>query len=99
MGYRKLTEEDIGVLREICSEDRVYVGSEINEDFSHDEMVEYGKFMPEVVVEAKSIDEVSRIMKYAYKNRIPVTPRGQVRTLWWCRSHTWRYFAFIGPYG
>jgi glycolate oxidase len=32
--------------------------------------------MPEVVVEVLSTEEVSLIMKYAYENNIPVTPRG-----------------------
>ena len=39
--------------------------------------------MPEVVVEAISIDEVSAIMKYAHDNNIPVTPRGQVQAFMW----------------
>lgn len=32
--------------------------------------------MPEVVVQALSTEEVSKIMKYSYENKIPVTPRG-----------------------
>jgi len=76
MQYKKITFEDINVLKNICSPERVYTGEEINEDFTHDEMVEYGKSMPEVVVEAVSTQEVSAIMKYAYESNIPVTPRG-----------------------
>jgi len=74
--YKTLTEEDINNLRKICSSDRIYAKENINEDYTHDEMPEYGKFMPEVVIEAISTDEISKIMKYAYENNIPVTPRG-----------------------
>jgi glycolate oxidase len=76
MQYKKIAAQDIGFLKSICSPDRVYSGEEINEDFSHDEMVEYGKHIPEVVVEAVNTLEVSNIMKYANEHNIPVTPRG-----------------------
>lgn len=74
--YKPITEEDINKLRQICSSDRIYTKENINEDYTHDEMPEYGKFAPEVVVETVSTDEISEIMKYAYENNIPVTPRG-----------------------
>jgi glycolate oxidase len=76
MQYSKVTESNINYFKSICSPDRVLSGSDINEDFSHDEMAVYGKFMPEVVIEVTSTEEVSKIMKYAHDNKIPVTPRG-----------------------
>ena len=76
MLYKELTSDDITCLVDICSTDRVFLGERVNEDYTHDEMPEYGKYMPEVVVEAVSAEEVSAIMKYAYDNNIPVTPRG-----------------------
>ncbi|MGE4283477.1 MAG: FAD-binding oxidoreductase [Clostridia bacterium] len=76
MQYKKITIQDIEFLKGICSPHRVYYGEEINEDFTHDEMVEYGKYMPEIVVEAINTQEVSKIMQYAYGNNIPITPRG-----------------------
>jgi glycolate oxidase len=75
MSYNQITASDLQKLREICP-DRVYSGAGINEDFTHDEMVEYGKYRPEAVVEALTTAEVSQIMKYAGERRIPVTPRG-----------------------
>jgi glycolate oxidase len=39
-------------------------------------MVEYGKYTPEVVIEVLNTAEVSAIMKYAFQNNLPVTPRG-----------------------
>jgi glycolate oxidase len=75
MSYSKITENDLLELRTICP-DRVYTGTEINEDYTHDEMVEYGKFSPEVVIEALTTAEVAAVMKYAYHHSFPVTPRG-----------------------
>jgi glycolate oxidase len=74
--YHRLTETDLEALRAICGPDRTFTGSAINDDYTHDEMVEYGKFHPEVVLEVESADEVARIMRYAYEHDIPVTPRG-----------------------
>lgn len=76
MNYKKIDEKDIQFLISILGQDRVYVGEQINEDFAHDELASIKK-MPEVLVEVKSTQEVSQIMKYAYENNIPVTPRGQ----------------------
>ena len=61
-GYKQVTPEDIENLKIICSGERVFTGAEINEDFYHDEMPEYGKFMPEAVIEALDTDEISRII-------------------------------------
>lgn len=76
MNFKKIDEKDIQFLISVLGEDRVYVGEEINEDFAHDELASVKK-MPEVLIEVLSTEEVSKIMKYAYENNIPVTPRGQ----------------------
>ncbi len=76
MQYTKVTDKDIETLVKMTDAQRVYTGDEINEDYSHDEMIEYGCFVPDVVVEVINTAEVSNIMKYAYQNNIPVTPRG-----------------------
>lgn len=76
MPYKKVDDKDLEFLRQVTEAARVFTGPAINEDYTHDEMPEYGKFLPEVVVEAKTAEEVSWIMEYAYNNRIPVTPRG-----------------------
>jgi glycolate oxidase len=76
MQYKKITNNDIEYFKSVCSPDRVYVGDDIHDDFTHDEMPEYGKFRPELLVEALNVHEVSKIMEYAYRNNIPITPRG-----------------------
>lgn len=67
--YKKIDENDIEFLKSIIDKDRIYIGDEINEDFSHDELGGVKK-MPEVLIEVLSTEEVSKIMKYAYDNNI-----------------------------
>ncbi|SNT10457.1 glycolate oxidase [Anaerovirgula multivorans] len=76
MAYKKINKKDVEILRSICGNDRVFYGDEINEDFGRDELAEI-KRMPEVLVEPQCTKEVSKVMKYAYENNIPITPRGQ----------------------
>ena len=73
--YNKVTAEVIEKLKAIAP-NRVFAGEEINEDYIHDEMPIYGKFAPEVVVEAASTEEISEVMKVCNENCIPVIPRG-----------------------
>lgn len=75
MSWKKLTEEDLTRLREICAPERVFVNEDINEDYAHDELAEVRSF-PEALVEPLTTEEVAEIMAYAYENSIPVTPRG-----------------------
>ncbi|PJI07060.1 MULTISPECIES: FAD-binding oxidoreductase [Clostridium] len=67
--------EDIKYFQSFLGEDRVLSGDEINEDFSHDELGSVSK-MPEVLLEVKNTEEISKVMKYAYEKGIPVVPRG-----------------------
>jgi glycolate oxidase len=76
MKYKTIDNQDIQFLISVCGKDRVYIGEEINEDYAHDELAGVKK-LPEVMIEPVTTEEVSRIMKYAYENNIPVTPRGQ----------------------
>ena len=76
MEYKKITENDRKALLDIVKkEDNVLFGDGINEEYSHDELGGTEAY-PEIVVKATSTQEVSKIMKYAYENNIPVTPRG-----------------------
>lgn len=74
--YHKITQEDIRDIIEATSADRVACGEEIPKEYYHDEMPEYGIYMPDVYVEALCAEEVSKIMKIAYERNIPVTARG-----------------------
>ena len=73
--YNKVTEADLAYFRTLLP-GRVYSGEEISTDYDHDEMTEYGHFMPEAVLLALSTEDVSAVLKYCNERRIPVTPRG-----------------------
>lgn len=75
MEYKKIDQTDLGFLRNLLGSDRVFVGNDISDDYSHDELGGISK-MPEVMVEVLSTEEVSEIMKHAYANHIPVVVRG-----------------------
>ena len=76
MNYKPITNDDIVYFKQVVGETNVFVDDKIHEDYTHDEMTEYGKFTPEVVLKAHQTLEVSKIMKYCHDNYIPVTPRG-----------------------
>ena len=75
MNHQHLTPELMEQLSAVAP-GRVFTGSDINVDYSHDEMPIYGKAMPEAVVEALTTEEIAAVMKFCNENRIPVTPRG-----------------------
>jgi len=74
--YKKMTEDDFNAIRSFADSKRVYVGSDILEDYYHDEMPSYGVFPPELLVEVLNSLEVSKVMKYCNDNNIPVVARG-----------------------
>lgn len=76
MEYKKLDTEDIKYIEHVIKDkERILYGTEINEEYSHDELSDTASY-PDVVVKVTSTEEVSAIMKYAYEKNIPVTPRG-----------------------
>lgn len=76
MKYKRIDTGDLEFLKNLIKDDqRVIHDSDIKEEYSHDELGDTANY-PDVVVRALSSEEVSEVMKYAYKNNIPVTPRG-----------------------
>ena len=77
MSYKEVEVKDYEYILSIAENDkeRVFFRDEINEDYSHDELGGIKK-MPDIVIQAINAEEVSKVMKYAYENNIPVTPRG-----------------------
>lgn len=74
--YKTFDASDIAAIRDIIRDDsRVLFADTLSEDYGHDELGD-AYSMPDVVVRAVNTDEVSKIMKYAFDNNIPVTPRG-----------------------
>lgn len=76
MSYNTINDIGIKFIKETINDnERVFIGEEINEDYSHDELGSE-KHMPDIVVKAMHRDEIVTIMKYANENNIPVTVRG-----------------------
>jgi glycolate oxidase len=72
--FSKVTPKIVDELRAIVGSDRLLLPNDDIEPYTHDETEDY-VFTPEVVVKPASTDEVSRILKIAYRERIAVTPR------------------------
>ncbi|WP_196593330.1 FAD-binding oxidoreductase [Pectinatus sottacetonis] len=73
--YKKIDENDLKNIAEFVSRDRILWKDEVNEEYSHDEL-SAGQYYPDIVVKAVSTEEISKLLKYANTNNIPVTPRG-----------------------
>ena len=73
--FKNVTQEDIEYLKSVTDPGRVIVRDDIPEEYSHDEMGGISHY-PEVLVKAASTEEVSKIMRYANENLIPVVARG-----------------------
>jgi len=77
MKYNPVTLSIIEELKGICGANYVFTDKEKLEPYSHDETpTEQFSHLPEVVVMPINAKQISRIMKLASKNKIPVTPRG-----------------------
>lgn len=76
MNYKRLDQIDLEYIQSVIGDkERVLYSENINEEYSHDELSGTESY-PDVVVRVTSAEEISAIMKYAYDNNIPVTPRG-----------------------
>lgn len=73
--YKKIDSNDVNYLKSFIPCERIFVGDEISHDFAHDELGG-AESMPDVLIYVTSTEEVSKIMKYAYDNEIPVVARG-----------------------
>ncbi|MBQ9210948.1 MAG: FAD-binding protein [Clostridia bacterium] len=73
--FNPVTEKDLAFFRQLMP-GRVFAGEEISSDYDHDEMTEYGHFLPEAVLQAETAEEICQVLKYCNDHLIPVTPRG-----------------------
>ena len=75
MSFETINEADLAFF-EALMPGRVFFGEKINEDYDHDEMTEYGHYMPDAVLQVLSTQEVSAALQYCNERSIAVTPRG-----------------------
>ncbi|NLF10625.1 MAG: FAD-binding protein [Anaerolineaceae bacterium] len=73
--YKAVTPELVEALCQIAGAENVLVDGEALERYSHDETVGLWA-QPEAVVRATSTEQVSRVLRLAQRERVPVTPRG-----------------------
>lgn len=73
--YNKITEKDLAYLKTLVSEEDFICGDEISEDFHKDELGTVTG-APDVMLYVTTTEQVSKIMKYANDNLIPVVVRG-----------------------
>ena len=80
--YGELTEDLTDRLEEIVGEEGIIRDREKMDDYSHDEypLADLRNF-PDIVVRPKSTEEVSQIVRLAWENSIPITPRGSATGL------------------
>lgn len=76
----KLKPEELNALTaalsEIVGEKRVLTGEQIGADYGHDELPGGDAHMPDAVVEVKSAEEISAVLKLCGSLDVPVTVRG-----------------------
>lgn len=75
MEFNKITAELLSAIEAIVGNDAIITQHACMEKYSHDETEDLA-YYPEVVVRAKSAEEISALMKFCNQHLIPVTPRG-----------------------
>jgi glycolate oxidase len=73
--YNKVDGDIVEALRQIVGVDNVLFDADGMEPYTHDEVVGL-RADPEVVVRARSAEQVAEIFKLAQRERVSVTPRG-----------------------
>ena len=73
--YTKIDSIHFNQLKKLVGNDIVSKDKDVLINYGHDE-TESLNFPPEILIKPSSVDGVSKIMKYAFENNIPVTPIG-----------------------
>ncbi|UCD10162.1 MAG: FAD-binding oxidoreductase [Dehalococcoidales bacterium] len=74
--YGKLTEELVRELTDICRKGNVITDRDAMQDYARDESPQAESRLPDAVVKPEDAVTVSRILSFASKFKVPVTPRG-----------------------
>ena len=73
--YKKLEKNDLEFLSSLVLPGNALVGKQISEDYHKDELGTV-KGIPDIVLKVETAEEISKIMKFANDNIIPVVVRG-----------------------
>ena len=74
--YGEVKRSTINELKALLGQESVSTKEHELEGFAHDEMPSPEKYLPRVIVRPADTEAVSKLFKYAFEHRIPVTPRG-----------------------
>ncbi|RYD53475.1 MAG: FAD-binding protein [Sphingobacteriales bacterium] len=72
---RPVTEADLHFFETVLPPDRILTDAENRQRCAADQTEDF-RFLPEVVLQPISPEEISTILRYCHEHRIPVTPRG-----------------------
>jgi len=75
MHFNKITGPIIQRFKEVVGEGFVFFDRDTLEKYAHDETEDL-KFFPEVVIKARTAEEISGVLKICNEENIPLTPRG-----------------------
>lgn len=73
--YKKIDIDDLAFFRQVVDTKFVFTDDEKIKEYSHDETEDLS-YPPEVVIKPQTNIEVSKILNYCNKHKIPVTPCG-----------------------
>lgn len=73
--FKKIAPDDIAYFKKLLGDSYVSIDPEQLARCAHDETEDL-HYMPEVVLQPATVEEVSAVMKYCNEQLIPVTPRG-----------------------
>ena len=75
MSFKQITEADINHFNTLLPRERVLAGNEDRLLCASDHTEDL-KYMPDIVLQPETVEQVSEIMKYCHTQGIAVTPRG-----------------------
>ncbi|HOF99650.1 MAG: putative FAD-linked oxidoreductase [Firmicutes bacterium ADurb.Bin248] len=75
MSYSELNAGDLAFLEGLLTPARLLAGEAVGEDYCHDEMNGVSA-RPGAVCFAQSVEEISAVMRHAYRRELPVVVRG-----------------------
>lgn len=73
--YAKVDRKIIESLRTLFGKDNVLTDPDLLDMYTHDEVPDL-KAQPEVVVRARTREQISKLMRFANEKKVPVVPRG-----------------------
>ncbi len=73
--YSKLSSNHIDYFKLILGQSNVFIDDNIKKTYASDETEDF-VFMPSLVLKPSTVEDVSKIMAYCFKNNLKITPQG-----------------------